>query len=73
MPVHGAVTEALDDVDVLVDYASHAAVGDNVRAAIGRGVAVVIGSTGLSDSDYAEATRSPENSAWASSRLGTFR
>lgn len=54
VPVHGAVTEALDDVDVLVDYTSHAAVGDNVRAAVGRGAAVVIGSSGLGRDDYAE-------------------
>jgi 4-hydroxy-tetrahydrodipicolinate reductase len=52
--VHGTVDAALDDVDVLVDYTSHAAVGANVRAAVQRGVAVVIGSSGLSAEDYAE-------------------
>jgi 4-hydroxy-tetrahydrodipicolinate reductase len=54
VPVHGTVTDALDDVDVLVDYTSHRAVGDNVRAAIERGVAVVIGSSGLDADEYAE-------------------
>lgn len=54
VPVHGTVAEALDGVDVLVDFTSHAAVGDNVRAAVKRGVAVVIGSSGLSGDDYAE-------------------
>ncbi len=72
VPVHGAVTEALDGVDVLVDYTSHAAVGDNVRAAIERGVAVVIGSSGLSGSDYAELDALAREFGVASSRLGTF-
>ena len=54
VPVHGTVEEALDEVDVLVDYTSHAAVGRNVRAAIDRGVAVVIGSSGLTSADYTD-------------------
>lgn len=54
VPVHGTVAEALDGVDVLVDYTSHAAVGANVRAAVERGVAVVVGSSGLTGDDYAE-------------------
>lgn len=54
VPVHAAVAEALDGVDVLVDYTSHAAVGANVRAALEREVAVVIGSSGLSASDYGD-------------------
>jgi 4-hydroxy-tetrahydrodipicolinate reductase len=53
VPVHGSVTDALDDVDVLVDYTSHEAVGDHVRAALERGVAVVIGSSGLGADDFA--------------------
>jgi 4-hydroxy-tetrahydrodipicolinate reductase len=54
VPVYGTVEEAVDDVDVLVDYTSHAAVGANVRAAVERDVAVVIGSSGLTGADYAD-------------------
>lgn len=54
VPVHGTVEEAIDEADVLVDYTSHAVVGANVRAAVQRGVHVVIGSSGLTGADYAE-------------------
>ncbi len=54
VPVYGTVSEALDDVDVLVDYTSHATVGANVRAAVNRGVSVVVGSSGLTAADYAD-------------------
>jgi 4-hydroxy-tetrahydrodipicolinate reductase len=51
-----SVAEALDAVetDVLVDYTHATAVRDNVDAALERGVAVVVGSSGLTASDYAE-------------------
>jgi 4-hydroxy-tetrahydrodipicolinate reductase len=42
------------EFDVLVDYTSAAAVRDNVMAAVEGGVGVVVGSSGLSASDYAE-------------------
>lgn len=53
--VFGSVAEAIagSDVDVLVDYTSAEAVGDNVRAAIEAGVHVVIGSSGLTAEDFA--------------------
>jgi 4-hydroxy-tetrahydrodipicolinate reductase len=54
VPVFSTVAEALDGVDVLIDYTSHAAVLANTRTAIDRGVAVVIGSSGLSADDFAE-------------------
>ena len=54
VPVHRSVDEALDGVDVLVDYTSHTAVKSNTLAAIERGVAVVIGASGASAADYAE-------------------
>jgi 4-hydroxy-tetrahydrodipicolinate reductase len=53
-PVFGSVREALDGVDVLVDYTSHLVVKDNVLAAIDRGVAAVVGTSGLNAGDYAE-------------------
>ena len=50
------VAEALDqvEVDVLVDYTHAAAVKDHVHAALDRGVAVVVGTSGLSARDYSE-------------------
>src|SRR3990170_3938952 len=54
VPVFGRVADALDGVQVLVDYTSHEAVRDNALAAIDRGVSVVIGSSGLGADDFAE-------------------
>ena len=54
-PVFASVAEALDAVpaDVLVDYTSAEAVRANVDAAVERGVAVVVGSSGLTAEDFA--------------------
>ena len=51
-----SVAEALDAVsaDVLVDYTHASAVKENVLAAVGRAVNVVVGSSGLSAEDYEE-------------------
>ncbi len=51
-----SVAEALDATaaDVLVDYTHASVVGDNVLAAIDRGVNVVVGSSGLSAAEYEE-------------------
>jgi 4-hydroxy-tetrahydrodipicolinate reductase len=51
--VHEDVTEALDGVDVLVEFTSHAHAKEIALAAIERGVAVVVGSSGLTADDYA--------------------
>jgi 4-hydroxy-tetrahydrodipicolinate reductase len=53
VPVHGRVADALDGVDVLVDYTSHQAVRANALAAVERGVHVVIGASGLTGRDLA--------------------
>jgi 4-hydroxy-tetrahydrodipicolinate reductase len=53
-PVFGSVREALDGVDVLIDYTSHLVVKENVLTAVEREVAVVVGTSGLSADDYAE-------------------
>jgi 4-hydroxy-tetrahydrodipicolinate reductase len=53
-PVHAAVGEALDGVDVLIDYTAHDAVKANALTAIERGVAVVIGTSGLTADDFAD-------------------
>jgi 4-hydroxy-tetrahydrodipicolinate reductase len=50
--VFGHVEEALDGVQVLVDYTSDEAVRGNTLAALERGVAVVIGTSGLSADDF---------------------
>jgi 4-hydroxy-tetrahydrodipicolinate reductase len=54
VPVHARVGEALGGADVLVDYTSATAVKANVLAAIEAGVAVVIGTSGLTADDFAE-------------------
>jgi 4-hydroxy-tetrahydrodipicolinate reductase len=54
VPVHDAVRDALAGVDVLVDYTSAMAVKANTLAAIDAGVAVVVGSSGLTATDLAE-------------------
>jgi 4-hydroxy-tetrahydrodipicolinate reductase len=54
VPVHGAVHDALEGVDVLVDYTSATTVKANTLAAIDAGVAVVVGSSGLTAADLAE-------------------
>ena len=53
-PVFATVAEALDGVDVLIDYTSHDAVKANALTAIERDVAVVIGTSGLTAADFAD-------------------
>jgi 4-hydroxy-tetrahydrodipicolinate reductase len=53
-PVYASVAEALDGVDVLIDYTSHDVAKANALTAIERGVAVVMGTSGLTADDYAE-------------------
>ena len=57
--IHATVQQALDSaqVDVLVDYTSASAVKDNVWAAVEAGVHVVVGSSGLTGTDYTELDR----------------
>jgi 4-hydroxy-tetrahydrodipicolinate reductase len=54
VPVHATVRDALDGVDVLIDYTSPAVVKENALAAIDARVAVVIGTSGLTADDYAD-------------------
>jgi 4-hydroxy-tetrahydrodipicolinate reductase len=53
-PVYGNVEEALAGVDVLIDFTSHHVVKANTLAAIERGAAVVIGTSGLTAADFDE-------------------
>jgi 4-hydroxy-tetrahydrodipicolinate reductase len=54
VPVHASVSEALDGIDVVIDYTSATAVKANALAAIDADVAVVIGSSGLTATDLGE-------------------
>ncbi|TDC09366.1 4-hydroxy-tetrahydrodipicolinate reductase [Nonomuraea longispora] len=54
VPVHGRLAEALDDVDVVVDYTSHETIRAHTIQAIEHGVHVVVGSSGLSARDLEE-------------------
>jgi 4-hydroxy-tetrahydrodipicolinate reductase len=53
-PVFATAAEALDGVDVLIDYTSVEVVKANALAAIAAGVAVVIGTSGLTADDFAD-------------------
>jgi 4-hydroxy-tetrahydrodipicolinate reductase len=53
-PAFASVDEALDGVDVLIDFTSHDVVLANTLSAIERGVAVVIGTSGLTADDFEE-------------------
>ena len=58
LTVSGSVLEALaTPTDVFVDYTSADAVKANVTAAIGKGVHVVIGTSGLRDEDFVDINR----------------
>jgi 4-hydroxy-tetrahydrodipicolinate reductase len=48
------VAEALSDVDVLIDYTSYLTVMDNTMTAIEHGVAVVIGTSGLTGGQFTQ-------------------
>jgi len=54
VPVYASVSEALKGIDVVIDYTSATAVKANVLTAIEAGVAVVIGSSGLTAPDFTE-------------------
>jgi 4-hydroxy-tetrahydrodipicolinate reductase len=52
VPVFSKVTEALEGFDVLIDYTSHDAVRDHAISALEQSVNVVIGTSGLTRTDY---------------------
>jgi 4-hydroxy-tetrahydrodipicolinate reductase len=52
--VYANVTDALESVDVLIDYTSHDVVKDHTMAALAKRVNVVIGTSGLTGADYDE-------------------
>jgi 4-hydroxy-tetrahydrodipicolinate reductase len=72
VPVYATVGEALDGVDVLIDYTSHTAVKANTLTAIERGVAVVIGASGPTAADYAEIDAAAQEHAVGVISAGNF-
>jgi 4-hydroxy-tetrahydrodipicolinate reductase len=72
VPVHARVADALDGVDVLVDYTSHAAVLGHTLSAIERGVAVVIGTSGLGSDDFGRIAAAAERAGVGVVAAGNF-
>jgi 4-hydroxy-tetrahydrodipicolinate reductase len=71
--VSGSVAEALETpTDVLVDYTGADAVKGNVSAAIRKGVHVVVGSSGLTDEDFAEIDGAASDSGVGVIAAGNF-
>jgi 4-hydroxy-tetrahydrodipicolinate reductase len=71
--ISGSVAEALDaPADVLLDYTKPDAVKQNVLTAVERGVHVVVGTSGLSDEDYAEIDRQARQKAVGVLAAGNF-
>jgi 4-hydroxy-tetrahydrodipicolinate reductase len=72
VPVFGSVGEALDGVDVLIDYTSDDVVRANTLAALERGVSVVIGASGLTADDFDEIDRAATNAGVGVVAAGNF-
>ena len=72
VPVHADVDAALDGVDVLVEFTSHTFAKSLALAAIERGVAVVIGSSGLSSADFDEIDAAARSAGVGAVAAGNF-
>jgi 4-hydroxy-tetrahydrodipicolinate reductase len=72
VPVRDRVADALDGVDVLVDFTSHDAVLDHVLTAIDRGVAVVVGTSGLTGDEYARIATAAQTAGVGVVAAGNF-
>lgn len=72
VPVHGRVEEALDGVDVLVEFTSHTQAKALALAAIDRGVSPVIGSSGLGSDDFAEIDSAARSAGVGAVAAGNF-
>lgn len=72
VPVCRDVADALDGVDVLVDYTSAGAAKDHALGAISAGVHVVIGTSGLSASDFDEIDATARDSGVGVVAAGNF-
>jgi 4-hydroxy-tetrahydrodipicolinate reductase len=54
VPVYATVEEALEGVEVLIDYTSHDVVKQHILTAISRGIHGIVGSSGLTADDFAQ-------------------
>jgi 4-hydroxy-tetrahydrodipicolinate reductase len=72
VPVFGRVKDALDGVDVLVDYTSHSVVRDHAMTALSRGVHVVIGTSGLTEADFRDLDQAARKAGCAVVAAGNF-
>ena len=72
VPVHADVDAALDGVDVLVEFTSHTFAKSLALAAVERGVAVVIGSSGLSSADFDEIDAAARSAGVGAVAAGNF-
>jgi len=63
VPVHATVAEALDGVDVYIDYTSHGVVKSHVLDAIAAGVHVIVGTSGMTAADYDEIATAAEGAS----------
>jgi len=70
--VSSHVADALEDVDVLIDYTSHLAVMDNTMTALERRVAVVIGTSGLTGGQFAQIDEAAREAGVAVIASGNF-
>jgi 4-hydroxy-tetrahydrodipicolinate reductase len=64
--------DALEGVDVLIDYTSDEAVRANTLAALGNGVSVVIGTSGLTVEDFADIERAATQAGVGVIAAGNF-
>ena len=72
VPIYETVGDALEGVDVLIDYTSPAVVKANALAAIDAGVAAVIGTSGLTADDYADIDRAARDRSVGVVASGNF-
>lgn len=72
VPVSALVDDALDGVDVLVDYTSHEAARQHALTAIAAGVHVVIGTSGLTADDFAEIDAAARENSVGAVAAGNF-
>ena len=60
VPVYAGVADALANADVYIDYTKHNVVNAHVLMAIAQGVHVIVGTSGMTASDYADIAKAAE-------------
>src|SRR3954452_10965078 len=72
VPVSGTVDDALDGIDVLVEFTSHHSAKAHALAAAARGVHVVIGTSGLTAADFAQVDEAARANGVGAVAAGNF-